>query len=1324
MSNPFLIFTAVDVSLIDPPPVGKLGFDIDSTSGRPFVIDENGIVTFSLQTAEEIQDAVASALTDTATLALVYDDVSNQIKGNVLDSPTVGGATSAQLRDRATHTGTQLSTTISDFVEAAQDAVGGALTDSSTVDFTYTDGGNTISAAVLNSPLLGGQSSAYHLSRTNHTGTQLSTTISDFTEAAQDAVAGAFTATLTASLSYNDGLNQISVTVLDSPTVGGFTPAQIRDRSTHTGTQLSTTISDFVEAAQDAVGALLTDSATVDFAYNDAGNTLSATVLDSPTVAGFTPSQLRDRSTHTGSQLSTTISDFTEAAQDAVGGAFAATSTATLSYNDGLNQISVTVLDSPTVAGATPAQLRDRATHTGTQLSGTVSDFVEAAQDAVGGALTATATATLNYNDGLNQISATVLDSPTVAGATPAQLRDRSTHTGTQTAATISDFTEAAQDAVGGAFTSSATATLSYNDGLNQISVTVLDSPTVAGATPAQLRDRSTHTGTQTAATISDFNEAAQDALGGSFANTSTISLTYNDAGNQITADVNNSSITNAKLADVPTKTFKGRTAASTGVVADLTQAEATAMINLATSSLSGAISPAQFKELSSLSYNAQADFGFVGDLITTFDGTCSTGAPTKIGSASALFTLGDVGKRITLAGAGVSNSMYVGVITAVDSATQVTVSPNVLTTQTNRGLQWGTDNTAAITAMVTTVNNSNYGAKVVFGSSSTNAYGFPTRVVFNKSAQLEGFGGGHTADSGDYTRIGGTRLAWWGASSDGGVDFGGFIEFNPTGAQSLKRVALRHLWLDCRNGDQNEALYGLKLFSCQGFMIEDFAIIDALGVGLLTNVGTTPTEAKDSTRFSIRDVCFRQLDNPVGAITTPFAMTSAVALTTSPQSLTVAANSLPISGYFWTMTTIGYPVMVKYTGGGGSTTLTGCTVSLPESVHTPTTVATGNIVQAVPGNAAAWVLDGGTGANTCCGVAQMLQVSHGTTWGPAGLECKNSDSVDFFQLMVNGGSNVNGGAVNRITKPGVRLNGSATSVSLPARNNNFRSGDPGAGGVSSMGLLNTGVRMSFPTGPNYWDLLQLGNGAPVPTVETGSSFDWNPNGGLRPGCKSTVAAADQAIAAATLTQVTGTLLTLPPQAIQVGTVLTFTAILTAGALGTAANTITIRLGVNGTTADAAIATFTTAIGTAATSTAKVEVTLTVRSLGAAGTAVATCNIWNSAAAGFVNIGTSVLVGTMATFNTVTSGLLYAHMALTTGATKTATVTQSFSNCVNSANPLNHLSWLNYETPCPISQGAQYAEAHPHPGRCGRPSRKRYRRRSSQQDGSAHGCSS
>jgi len=51
-------------------------------------------------------------------------------------------------RDRANHTGTQLASTISDFNEAAQDAVGGILTDTNSIDFAYDDNNNTIEADV------------------------------------------------------------------------------------------------------------------------------------------------------------------------------------------------------------------------------------------------------------------------------------------------------------------------------------------------------------------------------------------------------------------------------------------------------------------------------------------------------------------------------------------------------------------------------------------------------------------------------------------------------------------------------------------------------------------------------------------------------------------------------------------------------------------------------------------------------------------------------------------------------------------------------------------------------------------------------------------------------------------------------------------------------------------------------------------------------------------------------------------------------------------------------------------------------------------------
>lgn len=51
--------------------------------------------------------------------------------------------------------------------------------------------------------------------------------------------------------------------------------AALRDRSTHTGTQAASTISDFSEAVDDRVSALLVAGAGVTLTYNDAANTLT-----------------------------------------------------------------------------------------------------------------------------------------------------------------------------------------------------------------------------------------------------------------------------------------------------------------------------------------------------------------------------------------------------------------------------------------------------------------------------------------------------------------------------------------------------------------------------------------------------------------------------------------------------------------------------------------------------------------------------------------------------------------------------------------------------------------------------------------------------------------------------------------------------------------------------------------------------------------------------------------------------------------------------------------------------------------------------------------
>lgn len=126
------------------------------------------------------------------------------------------------------------------------------------------------------------------------------------------------------------------------------TDAALRDRATHTGTQTSASISDFTEAVQDAVAALLAEGTNVTLTYNDAGNVL--------TVAAAGGS---------GGGLDA------EGARDAIGVALLGTGVISVVVNDAADTITIS---STATANSTDAALRDRSTHTGTQTADTITD--------------------------------------------------------------------------------------------------------------------------------------------------------------------------------------------------------------------------------------------------------------------------------------------------------------------------------------------------------------------------------------------------------------------------------------------------------------------------------------------------------------------------------------------------------------------------------------------------------------------------------------------------------------------------------------------------------------------------------------------------------------------------------------------------------------------------------------------------------------------------------------------------------------------------------------------------------------------------------------
>lgn len=116
--------------------------------------------------------------------------------------------------------------------------------------------------------------------RANHTGTQPSSSISDFTEAAQDAVAAMLAAGTGVTLSYNDAGNTLTVT---STATGGVTDPEV---------------------VRDTIGTALIGVGAVSVAVNDAADTITITTT---ATANSTDAQLRDRTTHEGTQDVSTL---------------------------------------------------------------------------------------------------------------------------------------------------------------------------------------------------------------------------------------------------------------------------------------------------------------------------------------------------------------------------------------------------------------------------------------------------------------------------------------------------------------------------------------------------------------------------------------------------------------------------------------------------------------------------------------------------------------------------------------------------------------------------------------------------------------------------------------------------------------------------------------------------------------------------------------------------------------------------------------------------------------------------------------------------------
>ncbi len=405
----------------------------------------------------------------------------------------------AALRDRSTHTGTQGASTISDLGEAIDARVSALLVAGTHVSLDYNDVANTLT---INASGGGGGGST----PTNLAAVAAPSSITVTSDTGTDALIGPADGT-------NAGLllpaEKVKLAGVAANATANQSDAFLLSRNNHTGTQPTSTLSDFAESVDDRVAALLVPGTNISINYNDVANTLTINA----TGGGSGNTNLAT----VAAPSSVTVTSDT--GTDAVIGAADGT-------NAGLmlpaEKTKLAGIASGATANAADSALRDRSTHTGTQLANTISDLAEAVDDRVASLFVAGTNVTLTYDDVANTLT---IDA---AGGGSGNTNLGATVSPTQIVITSDTGTDATIPAADGT-----------NAGLLLPAEKSKLAGIAAGATvnssDASLRDRSTHTGTQTSATISDLAEAIDDRVAALLVGGTNISIVYDDASGTLT---------------------------------------------------------------------------------------------------------------------------------------------------------------------------------------------------------------------------------------------------------------------------------------------------------------------------------------------------------------------------------------------------------------------------------------------------------------------------------------------------------------------------------------------------------------------------------------------------------------------------------------------------------------------------------------------------------------------------------------------------------------------------------------------------------------------
>jgi hypothetical protein len=159
---------------------------------------------------------------------------------------------------------------------------------------------------------------------------------------------------------------------------------------------------------------------------------------------------------------------------------------------------------------------------------------------------------------------------------------------------------------------------------------------------------------------------------------------------------------------------------------------------------------------------------------------------------------------------------------------------------------------------------------------------------------------------------------------------------------------------------------------------------------------------------------------------------------------------------------------------------------------------------------------------------------------------------------------------------------------------------------------------------------------------------------------------ADQVVNAASTALITGSVISMPATKLKIGSIIRWRLALSKTAAGSAARSIIVQCGTNGTTADADVITFTMPVGTAAVDKGWLEVTVICRGpLSSSGILCGNLTmIHNLSATGLAAIPSVVMQANSGNVD-VTVANLKLSLVLTTGASEVITIQQVIADTMN-----------------------------------------------------------